>query len=87
MSISKGVRKGHKDNDEEKNVEEVDGQHVKIRFSLGELLREWLATAGAGHCRGFSPAHWSLCKRREACQKRLLMVLNVVKYLSSSSAH
>ena len=87
MSISKGVRKGHKDNDKEKNVEEVDGQHVKIRFSLGELLREWLATAGARHCRGFSPAHWSLCKRREACQKRLLMVLNVVKYLSSSSAH
>ena len=87
MSISKGVGKGHKDNDEEENVEELDGQHVKIRFSLGELLREGLATAGARHCRGFSPAHWSLCKRREACQKRLLMVLNVVKYLSSSFAH
>ena len=88
MSISKGVGKGHNDDDdEEEDVEEVDGQHVKIRFSLGELLREGLATAGARHCRGFSPAHWSLCKRREACQKRLLMVLNVVKYLSSSSAH
>ena len=68
-------------------MEEVDGQNDKIRFSLGELLREGLATAGARHCPGFSPAHLALCKRREACQKRLLMVLNVVKYLSSSSAH
>ena len=60
--------------------------HVKIRFSLG-LVSELLAVAGSLLALAFLPAHCPLCKCPMACQKRLLMVLNVVKYLSSFSVH